>query len=60
VVYNARPHTAAFSGNDKLPVILENVFEFENEKNFVVVAVNRAALSRTSSATQNWSVIVFL
>jgi hypothetical protein len=33
VVYNVRSHTAAFSSNDKLPVILENVYEFENENN---------------------------
>ena len=32
VIYNARSHTAAFSSNDKLPVVFENAFEFENEK----------------------------
>lgn len=32
VIYNARSHTAAFSGNDKRPVVLEKVYEFENEK----------------------------
>jgi hypothetical protein len=31
-IYNARSHIAAFSTNDKPPVVLENVFEFENEK----------------------------
>ena len=30
VIYNARSSTAAFSSNDKLPVVLENVCEFEN------------------------------
>lgn len=32
VKYIARLHTAAFSSNDKLPMLLDNVFEFENEE----------------------------